>query len=182
MTAEEQRLEERPARPLFGWLNAFLGVAVIALAVGLVLIIGNGASGVAGSATDTRVGRDYAAVTKAARDETLAFMTVDYRNMDKLMAQVLAGSTGQFKQEYQHSSVQLKSAVSAEQSISAGKVLSVGVSTLDQDSAVVFVAADSQVQNKSTKGKKQPRYYRLQLDLSKVKGHWLVSKIGRAHV
>lgn len=172
MTAETQ-----PARPLFGWLNAFLGVVVIGLAIGLVLIITNGASGVGGSAKDTKAGLDYDAVTKAASDETLAFMTVDYRDMDKLMAKVVAGATGQFKQEYQRSSVQLKSAVTAEQSISNGKVLSVGISTLDKDSAVVFVAADSQVQNKSTKGKQQPRYYRLQMDLSKVKGQWLVNKL-----
>lgn len=172
MTAETQ-----PGRPLFGWLNAFLGVVVIGLAVGLVLIITNGASGVGGSAKDTRAGLDYDAVTKAASDETLAFMTVDYRDMDKLMAKVVAGATGPFKQEYQRSSVQLKSAVTAEQSISNGKVLAVGISTLDKDSAVVFVAADSQVQNKSTKGKQQPRYYRLQMDLSKVKGQWLVNKL-----
>jgi hypothetical protein len=168
---------EQPARPLFGWLNAILAVVVLGLVVGLVVIVANGASGVGGTGKDSAAGKDYTGVTAAATEETLAFMTVDYRAMDKLMAKVLAGSTGQFKQEYQRSSVQLKSAVSAEQSISTGKVLSVGVSTLDQDSAVVFVAADSQVQNRSTKGKTQPRYYRLQMDLSKVKGHWLVSKL-----
>jgi Mce-associated membrane protein len=169
--------EQEPARPLFGWLNVFLGVVVVGLVVGLVLILSNGASGVGAASKDSNAGHDYDAVTKAASDETLAFMTVDYRNMDKLMAKVLDGSTGQFKQEYQHSGVQLKSAVSAEQSVSTGKVLSVGISTLDRDSAVVFVAADSQVKNKSTKGKTQPRFYRLQMDLAKVKGRWLVNKL-----
>ncbi|MDQ6641819.1 MAG: hypothetical protein M3Y66_04920 [Actinomycetota bacterium] len=172
MTAAQQ-----PARPLFGRLNAVLAVVVVALMVGLVVIIATGASGVGGSAKDTVAGRDYDAVTRAATDETLAFMAVDYRNMDPLMAKVLAGSTGQFRQEYQRSSVQLKSAVSAQQSISTGKVLSVGISTLDPNSAVVFIAADSQVQNRSTNGKKQPRYYRLQMDMSKVKGRWLVAKL-----
>ncbi len=168
MTAHKQ-----PAHVSSGRLNALLAVVVLALVVVLVLVL----TGVLGSKKAVRAGLEYDAVTKAAGAETMAFMTVDYRTMDKLMAKVLAGSTGQFKQEYQHSSVQLKSAVSAEQSISTGKVLSVGISTLDKDSAVVFVAADSQVQNKSTKGAKQPRYYRLQMDMSKVKGRWLVNKL-----
>ena len=39
-----------------------------------------------------------------------------------------------------------------------------GVGDIDGDTAVVFIAADWQVKNKSTKGKAQPRYYRLQAD------------------
>ena len=44
-------------------------------------------------------------------------------------------------------------------------MLSVGISDIDKDHAVVFVAANSQVTNASTKGKAVPRYYRLKLTM-----------------
>ena len=120
---------------------------------------------------------EAAARSVRASAETLAFMTVDYRSMPALMKKVLAGATGEFKTEYTRSAPQLRSAVLAQQSVSSGRVLSVAVSTVDKDSATAFIAADSQVSNKGTKGSKVPRYYRLQMDLAKVKGRWLVSKL-----
>ncbi len=42
---------------------------------------------------------------------------------------------------------------------------------------MVFVAADSQVTNKSTKGKAQPRYYRLKLTMVRQGGTWLTSNL-----
>lgn len=159
-------------------MNLALGVVGLALVVLLVVLLATGASGV-GKATnqDARADKAYAAVTTAATAETLAFMTVDYRNMDPLMQKVVDGATGQFKKEYVQSEPQLKSAVEAQKSMSTGKVVSVGISSVDSDSAVVFVAADSQVTNSSTKGAAQPRYYRLQLDMSLIKGRWLVNKL-----
>jgi Mce-associated membrane protein len=160
--------------PWLVWLNAAAAVVALVLAVILVIVLAGGAGG---STPDNKAGQEYDAVTRAAGAETKAFMEVDYRRMDALMARVVNGATGQFRTEYQRSGPQLKSAVVSEHSLSTGKVISVAVSTLDQDSAVVFVAADSQVTNKSTKGRAEPRYYRLQLDMAKVKSRWLVSKL-----
>jgi Mce-associated membrane protein len=56
-------------------------------------------------------------------------------------------------------------------------VLSTGVSDIDEKNAVVFIAADSQVKNKSTKGKAEPRYYRLKLTMTKVDGQWRTSDL-----
>ena len=42
---------------------------------------------------------------------------------------------------------------------------------------MVFVAADSKVTNKSTKGKAQPRYYRLKLTMTQQGGKWLTSDL-----
>lgn len=162
------------SRPWLLWANAAMAALVLILVVVLVIVLAGGAGG---STPDGRGGGEYDAASKAARAETLAFMDVDYRSMDPRMAKVVAGATGQFRSEYQASTPQLKSAVVSQQSVSKGKVLSVAVSTLDQDSAVVFVAADSAVSNKSTGAKTQPRYYRLQMDLTKVRGRWLVDEL-----
>ncbi len=53
----------------------------------------------------------------------------------------------------------------------------VGVGDIDSDTAVVFVAADGSVTNKSTKGKAQPRSYRFKLTMVRKDGTWLTSNL-----
>lgn len=121
--------------------------------------------------------RQYAAVTKAATKETLAFLTIDYRGMDPLIDKVLAGATGGFKTQYAGARADLKSSAQQAQAVSSGKVLHVGLGDVSAKNALVFVAADSQVTNKSTKGKAQPRYYRLKLTMVRQGGAWRTSNI-----
>jgi len=121
--------------------------------------------------------RQYAAATKAAEDETVAFLTVDYTNMDPLIEKVLAGATGSFKTQYAGARNNLKSSAQTAKAVSSGKVLATGVGDIDDDNAVVFVAADSQVKNKSTKGKSEPRYYRLKLTMKRDAGQWRTSNL-----
>lgn len=161
------------------WRPANLVLIVVALmlvAASAVLFV-RGAQAAPGESRAETMSRQYRAVTKAARTETLAFLTVDYRRMDPLIAKVLAGATGTFKQQYSQTKVTLKA--SAQQSLarSTGKVLAVGISDVDDTNAVVFVAADSKVANKATKGKPQPRYYRLKLTMVRKGGRWLTSNL-----
>jgi len=119
----------------------------------------------------------YRAVTKAADDETKAFLTVDYQNMDPLIDKVLAGATGSFKSQYSGARTNLKTSAGTAQAVSTGNVLATGVSDLDAKHAVVFVAANSSVRNKSTKGKSEPRYYRLKLTMTHEGGQWKTSDL-----
>lgn len=123
-------------------------------------------------------------VTAAARTVTNAFLDVDYRDMDPRVAKVLSLSTGTFKKQYEQTKVNLTAAARQGQAVSTGKVRSVGVSDIDADSAVVFVAADSTVTNKAVaaakaKGQKvdDQRYYRFQLNLTKVGDKWLLNDL-----
>ena len=65
----------------------------------------------------------YRAITKAAEDETVAFLTVDYTNMDPLIAKVLAGATGPFKSQYGGAKTNLRTSAQTAQAVSTGKVL-----------------------------------------------------------
>jgi Mce-associated membrane protein len=158
-------------------------VNLVLLALALVLVVGVVVFGVKGAQADPgasqaqKVSSQYVAVTNSAKRETLAFLAVDYKDMDTLIEKVLAGSTGTFKKEYAGVRTNLKSAAVAAEAMSVGKVRSVGVGDLTDKTAVVFVAADSQVTNKSSKGKPQPRYYRLKLNLVREKGTWLTSNL-----
>ena len=48
---------------------------------------------------------------------------------------------------------------------------------MDADSALVFVAADSEVENVTTDGTKQPRFYRLQLDMVREDDEWKAASV-----
>ena len=157
--------------------NIVLALVAVALILATVLLLTRGAAAAPGDSRAESLSRQYDAVTKAARAETLAFLTVDYQNMDPLIAKVLAGSTGTFKEQYDRAKVTLKSSAQESQAISSGKVVAVGISDIDDSDAVVFVAADSQVQNKSTKGEAQPRYYRLKLTMVRKGERWLTSNL-----
>ncbi len=119
----------------------------------------------------------YGAVSAAARAQTKAFLTVDYQDMDPLIEKVLDGATGTFKAEYEQGKANLKASAQQSQAVSTGEVLSVGINDIDEDNAVVLVAADSEVSNKSTQGKAQPRYYRLELTMVRKGERWLTSNL-----
>ncbi len=121
--------------------------------------------------------QQYADVTRAARSETLAFLAVDHTKMDELTKRVLDGATGEFKKQYQTSLKSLKDAAVSQESISKGRVDEIGLGEIDDDSATVFVAAGSKVQNKGTKGKVEDRSWRMKLTMAKVDNRWLVSQL-----
>lgn len=157
-------------------MNVVLILLAIVLIVATVLFWVRNPAGSGDSQADA-LSKQYTAVSKAAENETVAFLTVDYRDMDPLIEKVLAGATGPFKEQYGGAKANLKSSAETAKAVSTGKVRSVGISEIEEENAVVFVAADSQVSNKSTGGKTQPRYYRLKLTMVRDGGEWLTSAL-----
>jgi Mce-associated membrane protein len=122
------------------------------------------------------------AVYSAARKVTTAFLDVDYRDMDTRIDKVLGLSTGTFKNQYETARADLKAKTKEAKTIATGAVLDVGIGDIDDDNAVVYVAADSDVTNVSIqkdKGAdaKQTRYYRFQLNLTRVGDRWLLGDL-----
>ncbi|MET0838940.1 MAG: hypothetical protein ABWY19_09190 [Marmoricola sp.] len=159
------------------WVNIALILLALLLVVASVLLFTRGASATPGESRAEELSRQYDEVTEAAREETLAFLTVDYQNMDPLIEKVLAGATGNFKDQYERAKVTLKSTAQTGQSVATGDVKSIGIGDIDDDTAVVFVAADGSVTNKTTKGKAQPRTYRFRLTMVREKDKWLTSDL-----
>lgn len=151
------------------WLAAALAVLVLALLVtGGVLLPG----WLDARAEDER----RRAVLRAATAEVVAFTTLDYRDLEPSIERVLDGATGEFEEQFESSRAQLEQLSRDNESVSEGRVLKVGVVSMDEDSATVVVVADSQVTNKST-DEPQPRHYRLQLDLVLEGDRWLTSDL-----
>ena len=135
------------------------------------------------SAAEKANDRDLA-VTVAATSVTKAFLDVDYRDMDPRIAKVLNLSTGTFKNQYDTAKVDLKSQAQAAKAVATGAVRSVGIGDIDDDSAVVYVAADTKVSNVSIQKDKAAgktvqdrRFYRFQLNLTKVGDRWLLNDL-----
>ena len=154
-----------------------LMLLALLLIVSSVLLFTKGASASPGDSRAEKLSRQYDEVTKAAEDETLAFLTVDYKNMDPLIDKVLAGATGTFKEQYTSAKDALKSTAVQGKSVATGDVKAVGIGDIDSDTAVVFVAADGSVTNKSTAGKAQPRAYRFKLTMVRKGDKWLTSDL-----
>lgn len=135
------------------------------------------AVGVAGDGGDEELTAAHREVSEAARELTLAFLEVDHRDMEPLTDKVLSYATGEFEEQYAANVEQLIDAAERNESVSTGTVVALGVGDLDADSALVYVAADSEVANVTTDGTTQPRYYRLQLDMVREDGEWLASNV-----
>jgi Mce-associated membrane protein len=170
-------VDTRPGGTSWRVANIVLIVVALILVATTVLFFTKGAAATPGASKAERLSREYKQVSAAAKAETLAFLTVDYKDMDPLIAKVLEGATGNFKTQYNQAKVTLKASAEQSKATSTGKVLTVGISDIDDTDAVVFVAANSQVTNASTKGKPQPRYYRLKLTMLRKGDTWLTSNL-----
>lgn len=158
-------------------INVVLAVILAVLFGWLVLFAVRGSAAAPGDTPAEERSQEYSDINSAARKETLAFLAIDHTRMDELTGRVLTGATGAFKKQYQASLKSLKDAATSQESVSKGSVDEVGLSEVDADSATVFVAAGSKVQNKGTKGKVEDRSWRIKLSMVKQGSHWLVSQL-----
>ncbi|MCF6379398.1 hypothetical protein L2K70_17440 [Nocardioides KLBMP 9356] len=153
------------------WLVGALALALVGLLVAIGLVVTGRGS------TDEDLTEAQRDVARAARTEALAFLTVDHTNMEPLIEAVLSGATGDFKQQYESQRDELASEAVRTKATSTAEVVSLGVGELDDDSAVVLLAANSTVANKKTGNEGQVRFFRLRLDLVREGDRWLTSDV-----
>ncbi len=115
----------------------------------------------------------FAGVIDSATEVTTAFINIRHDDAESSIEAVMAGATGEFRDQYAKSTDDIIRLLKQNQSISEGKVVWTGVVASDQDSATVVVATSGTVANKASKNKPIARYYRLQLELVLEKGRWL---------
>lgn len=115
-------------------------------------------------------------IVAAARQTATNFTSLDYRRYDRDSKNVLKGATGDFKRQFTGQTKELTKLVSANKSVSQGRVIEAGIARADERSARVLVVADSKVTNTAVK-QGQARNYRLQLDLVLEDGRWMTSDV-----
>ncbi|MGW2802028.1 hypothetical protein [Streptomyces sp. NPDC001221] len=145
-------------------------IAVTAVTIALSVWLG------AGLSDQHAVERRRQDILAAARQSALNFTSLDYRHYGRDSQNVLKGATGDFKKQFAAQTAQLTKLVAQNKSVSEGQVLEAGIVRSDARSARVLVVADSKVTNTAAP-EGQARTYRLQLDLTRVAGHWLTSDV-----
>jgi Mce-associated membrane protein len=106
----------------------------------------------------------------------LNFVSISAATIDRDLARISAGATGDFADQFDRGKPRVKTTVVENKVTSVGKVLESAVVSSDRDSAVVLVVADATVTNSSAP-KGQLRHFRIQVDLAKVKDAWRVSTL-----
>lgn len=117
---------------------------------------------------------DEKAASAAATAEVEGLIDISGSTSEADMDRLLEGATAGFRSELEAQAERLKKALSDNAVKATGEAVSTGVAKLDDDRATVIVAAVGTVANKKTKAA-EPRNYRLQVDLQKTDGTWLVS-------
>jgi Mce-associated membrane protein len=153
------------------WLIGSLVLVLVGMLVGI------GALATSRGTVDEDLTETQHEIAAAARAEALAFLTVDHEDMDPLVDAVLAGATGDFKEQYDSQREMLTSEAVRTEATSTAEVVALGVGGFTDDAGDVLIAANSTVTNTKTGSEGQVRYYRLRLSLVRKGDRWLTSKL-----
>ncbi len=126
------------------------------------------------SATEQQRNTDILA---AASKEATAFVNIRYDTAQESIDAVMAGATGDFRDQYSKATEALITVLQGNKSIRTGEVIWAGVVAQDPDSATVILATTGTVQNKQTGKDPVAENYRIQMDLVVEKGRWLTNDL-----
>ncbi|MGO4442058.1 DUF3329 domain-containing protein [Mycobacterium sp. 2YAF39] len=102
--------------------------------------------------------------------------SIDSNRVDENFAQVLDGSTGEFKDMYSQSSVQLRQLLVDNKANAHGVVLDSAVQSASKDKVVVLLFVDQSVSNTSVPDPRVDRS-RIKMTMEYVDGRWRASKV-----
>jgi Mce-associated membrane protein len=168
-TTEPESLEQpTPTRRRRSFL-----VAVIAVFVALV-----GVSGVLG----WQVWQSHRVVQAAqqGRDAAVSYAqvltSIDSNKVDENFDQVLAGATGEFKDMYSESSMQLRQLLIDNKAAAHGVVVESAVQSAEKNRVVVLLFVDQSVTNSTLPDPRIDRS-RIKMTMEKVDGQWRAAKV-----
>ncbi|WP_110797588.1 DUF3329 domain-containing protein [Mycolicibacterium setense] len=156
-----------------GWRRRVLVGAVIA-----VFLAALGASGFLG--WQTWQAKQVAQAGKQAQDTAVAYAqiltSIDSAKVDENFNQVLAGATGEFKDMYSQSSMQLRQLLIDNKASAHGVVVESAVQSASKDKVVVLLFVDQSVSNTTVPDPRIDRS-RIKMTMEKVDGQWRASKV-----
>ncbi|MFF5234557.1 hypothetical protein [Dactylosporangium sp. NPDC000521] len=127
---------------------------------------------------DRMLDRAHQEALAAAKQTTVNFVSVSAASVDRDLQRIVAGATGDFRDEFTRGQTQVRAAVVENNVESRGTVLRAALVSGDRSTAVVLVAVDATVRNaKSPEGRAS--HYRIQVDVAhdRGSGRWLVSRL-----
>ncbi|MGW0807475.1 hypothetical protein [Nonomuraea sp. NPDC002799] len=152
-------------------------ILIAALCGTLAVLVGTG-GWIAVQARDEQ-GRagDKQAALLAAGTHAKNLVSLDYKTVDADVQRILDTSTGAARAEYAATTGKLKSTTLANKVVQHGVLRATGLVSMREAAAKVLVVADVEIRWDGSKSPPQQRYYRWSMDVSKIGGGWLVSKV-----
>ncbi len=171
----EEKPEEKPdAAPV--WRRRVLVGAVIA-----VFVAALGLSGFFG--WKVWQADQVAQASRQAQDAAVAYAqiltSIDSNKVDENFNQVLAGATGEFKNMYSQSSMQLRQLLIDNKASAHGVVVESAVQSASKDKVVVLLFVDQSVSNTTVPDPRIDRS-RIKMTMEKVDGQWRTSNVALA--
>lgn len=121
--------------------------------------------------------RDQAAEYAAAAKQGVVTMTsLDFNNAQADVQRVLDSSTGEFRDDFQNRKDDFTTVIQQSKVATEGQVNSTAVESMNDDSAVVLVAATSKVTN-SAGAQQEPRAWRLSVTVTREGDQIKMSKV-----
>lgn len=126
---------------------------------------------------EAAAGKSAAKEMQSAAEAFAVLLTsIDAKNLDSDIAQILDGSTGEFKDMYGETSGQLRQLLIDNNSTSRGNVVDSAVQSFDGDVGVVLLFVDQAVSGKNSPDPRLDRS-RLKITMRNVEGRWLAEKV-----
>jgi Mce-associated membrane protein len=126
---------------------------------------------------DSQLDRAHQQAIAAAKQTTVDFVSVSAGSVDRDLQRIVAGSTGDFRDEFTRGQSQVRAAIVENNVDSRGTVLRAALLSGDRRHAVVLVAIDATVRNTKAPDGRQS-HYRIQVELNRAgSGRWLVSRL-----
>lgn len=113
---------------------------------------------------------------QAAVTYAQALTSIDSNNVDQNFRQVLDGATGEFKDMYTQSSVQLRQLLIENKATAHGAVVDSAIQSESTHTVVVLLFIDQTVTNTQLPDPRMDRS-RIKMTMQKVDGRWLASKV-----
>ena len=113
---------------------------------------------------------------RAAVTYAQVLTSVDSNNVDENFKQVLDGATGEFKDMYSKSSVELRQLLIENKATAHGVVVESAVQSASKDKAVVLLFVDQSVSNTKLPDPRIDRS-RMKMTLEKIDGAWRTAKV-----
>jgi len=113
---------------------------------------------------------------QAAISYAQALTSIDANNVDQNFRQVLDGATGEFKDMYTQSSVQLRQLLVENKATAHGVVVESAIQSESANKVVLLLFIDQSVTNTQLPDPRMDRS-RIKMTMDKVNGRWLASKV-----
>ena len=111
-----------------------------------------------------------------ARQDVVNLMSLNFNSAQVDLQRVIDSTTGQFHEDFQKSAKDFLSVMKESKVVTTASVSAVAVESMTHDSAVVLVAAVSQVANTAS-GQPTPRNWRLSVTVNKVNDQIKMSRV-----